>query len=296
MIDRLALRLVLGFLALLRGFVQTEPRFFAALAAPGLQPLLAWIGRVKAYEVYLKARDECPAYKQFLAAESAPEITRPGDLAHLPATTKENYVKTYSIEDRCYGGRIPSRGVVIDESSGSSGVPNNWVRGPEERNSVKAIIQLSYAQRFTGGDLLILNCFALGPWATGMNVSMSLVDVGIMKSIGPDKAKLENALKLFGPRYRYLVTGYPPFIKNFVDTAQIDLAAYDCTSSSAAKGCRRACAAISASGSSRSTRPTARPISRSTSARRPISASRCGRRAGATARCQRRSSAAMTRR
>jgi len=227
MIDRVALRFVLGFLAILRRAVQTEPRFFAVLATPGLQPLLAWIGRVKAWEVYLKARDECPAYRQFLAAEKAPEITGPNELASLPATTKENYVKKYSLEDRCYGGRIPSRGVVIDESSGSSGVPNNWVRGPEERNSVKAIIQLSYAQRFAGGDLLILNCFALGPWATGMNVSMSLVDVGIMKSIGPDKAKLENALKLFGPRYRYLITGYPPFIKNFVDTASIDLAAYD---------------------------------------------------------------------
>jgi phenylacetate-CoA ligase len=60
-----------------------------------------------------------------------------------------------------------------------------------------------------------------------MNVSMSLVDVGIMKSIGPDKAKLENSLKLFGPGYHYIVTGYPPFIKNFVDTTELNLKKYN---------------------------------------------------------------------
>ena len=216
-------RILLLTLGILRRTLQDKPRFFALLAAPAFQPLLTWIGRVEAWEVYLKASRDCPAYQRFLSDQHAPAIRRAKDLSLLPATTKENYVKKYSLEDRCYGGRIPSKGVVIDESSGSSGTPNNWVRGPAERNSVKAIIQLSYALRFERGDFLILNCFALGPWATGMNVSMSLVDVGIMKSIGPDKAKLENAIKLFGPRYRYLINGYPPFIKNFVDTTSLDL-------------------------------------------------------------------------
>jgi hypothetical protein len=44
---------------------------------------------------------------------------------------------------------------------------------------------------------ILLNCFALGPWATGMNVSLSLVDVGILKSLGPEQKKLENSLELF---------------------------------------------------------------------------------------------------
>jgi phenylacetate-CoA ligase len=59
-----------------------------------------------------------------------------------------------------------------------------------------------------------------------MNVSMSLVDVGILKSIGPDQKKLENTLTIFGSRYRYLVFGYPPFIKSFVDSTTLDLKAY----------------------------------------------------------------------
>jgi phenylacetate-CoA ligase len=227
MINRALLRIGLATLGALRRVLQSDPRFFALLGAQALQPVLVWIGNQKAWEVYLKASRDCPAYRAFLVDQNASSIRNALDLSLLPATTKENYVTKYGIQDRCYGGRIPSKGVVIDESSGSSGTPNNWVRGPAERDSVKAIVQLSYSLRFKGSDFFILNCFALGPWATGMNVSMSLVDLGIMKSIGPDKAKLENALRLFGAGYRYLVTGYPPFIKNFLDTTTLDLHEYD---------------------------------------------------------------------
>ena len=147
-------------------------------------------------------------------------------LSDLPITTKNNYVKKYSLVDRCYYGKMPAAGVVIDESSGSSGVPNNWVRSAEEREDVRRILQLNYQLIYRDSGCILLNCFALGPWATGMNVSMSLVDVGILKSIGPDQKKLENSLELFGTNYRYLVFGYPPFIKSFVDTARLDLKQY----------------------------------------------------------------------
>ena len=53
------------------------------------------------------------------------------------------------------------------------------------------------------------------------------MDVGTLKSIGPDQSKLENTLELFGPSYHYLVMGYPPFIKGFVDTTRLDLSRYD---------------------------------------------------------------------
>ena len=140
--------------------------------------------------------------------------------------TKENYVKKYSIEQRCYGGAIPKAGVVIDESSGSTGMPNNWVRSAAERADVKRILQLNYQLIYRDSGCMLLNCFALGPWATGMNVSMSLVEMGILKSIGPDRLKLENTLTFFGPSYRYLIFGYPPFIRSFVDETRLDLSQY----------------------------------------------------------------------
>jgi phenylacetate-CoA ligase len=209
----------------LRRFISIDRRTYMVLSAASLQSFLARIGMMRAHAVFLKAYDCCPAYQQFLEGEG---YQRKGKwkLSELPVTNKENYVKKYSIEERCYDGKIPAAGVVIDESSGSSGVPNNWVRSAQEREDVKHILQLNYQLIYRDSGCILLNCFALGPWATGMNVSMSLVDVGILKSIGPDQKKLENTLTIFGPSYRYLVFGYPPFIKSFVDSTELDLAKY----------------------------------------------------------------------
>jgi phenylacetate-CoA ligase len=195
------------------------------LSVAPLQPWLAKIGMLRAHAVYLKAKDHCPAYCAFLNSEGYRRSGR-WNLSDLPITTKENYVKKYPIVERCYYERLPATGVVIDESSGSSGVPNNWVRSAEEREDVKRILQLNYQLIYRDSGCILLNCFALGPWATGMNVSMSLVDVGILKSIGPDQKKLENTLEILGRDYRYLVFGYPPFIKSFVDTTRLDLKQY----------------------------------------------------------------------
>lgn len=224
MIDRLLTGATLWLLWIIRRIISLDRRAYMVLSAGALQNLLARIGMMRAHAVYLKAKDSCPAYRAFLQSEGV----RDGrwKLSDLPITTKENYVKKYSLVDRCYDGRLPSKGVVIDESSGSSGLPNNWVRSAEEREDVKRILQLNYQLIYRDSGCILLNCFALGPWATGMNVSMSLVDVGILKSIGPDQKKLENSLALFGVDYRYLVFGYPPFIKSFVDTTDLDLKKY----------------------------------------------------------------------
>ena len=193
--------------------------------ASKLQWFFTRVGLMGAHAVYLKARMTCPAYQDFLDKMGYEEKGR-WRLNALPEMTKENYIKKYSIEQRCYGGAIPKAGVVIDESSGSTGMPNNWVRSAAERTDVKRILQLNYQLLFRESGCILLNCFALGPWATGMNVSMSLVEMGILKSIGPDQKKLENTLELFGPKYRYLIFGYPPFIRAFVDETRLDLTRY----------------------------------------------------------------------
>jgi len=225
MIERVLLRVTIYTLGLLRWLVGHHSRAYAVLTIGVLQPMLEAIGRLRAREVLLKARDECPAYRAFLA-EHGCGAGVPRRWSDVPVTTKENYVKRHSIESRCYGGRLTGAGEVIDESSGSSGVPNNWVRSAAERHDVAKLLQLSYGLLYGDRRRILLNCFALGPWATGMNVSMSLADVGTLKSIGPDAAKLEATLRTFGPAYRYLVFGYPPFVKAFVDGATLDLAPF----------------------------------------------------------------------
>jgi phenylacetate-CoA ligase len=182
-----------------------------------LQTFLVKAGAIRARRVELQAIDRCPAYADF----SSHWGTSP--------TTKENYVKQYGIESRCYGGQIPS-GAIVDESSGSSGLPSNWVRSRQEQADLKRSIQqayrLTHGDRYRGEQTILLNCFALGSWATGMNISTALADVGILKSIGCDRQKLENTLRQFGTNYRYLIFGYPPFIKSFIDLCKLDLGRY----------------------------------------------------------------------
>ncbi len=225
MIERALVRAAVAALWMLRLLFSLSPRTYLLLNAGPVQPALAAVGRLRARAVFLKGQARCPAYRRFLE-EAGHDGRGSWDLGRVPVMTKENYVKRHGIAERCYDGALPASGVVIDESSGSSGVPNNWVRSAEERRDVKRILMTNYAMRYRDRGCILLNCFALGPWATGMNVSMSLVDVGILKSIGPDQKKLENTLTIFGPRYRYLVFGYPPFIKSFVDTTAIDLSPF----------------------------------------------------------------------
>lgn len=105
--------------------------------------------------------------------------------------------------------------------SGTSGTPNNWVRGNAERLAVKKALQVAMHNVVGKKQVFIINAFALGPWATGMNVSISFVDVAILKSVGPDIKKIENTLNLFGNKYEYVIMGYPPFLKNLVDNAEV---------------------------------------------------------------------------
>lgn len=178
----------------------------------------------RAAAAFFNARRTVPAYRDFLGELHAEGVTCFED---IPPMDKGGYVNRWPLEALCQGGRLPTRGAVIDESSGSSGAASNWIRGPRERDATRRLIQYSARATFGEQSFVLLNAFALGPWATGMNVSMSLVDRCIVKSIGPDVGKIVATLELLGPKYKYVIAGYPPFLKLLVDTAGIDWSRYD---------------------------------------------------------------------
>jgi phenylacetate-CoA ligase len=182
------------------------------------------VARLRASAAFYNARTTVPAYREFLREHNA---ENPSEWEHVPLMDKASYIKRWPIEQLCQGGTLPLRGAVIDESSGSSGTASNWIRGSDERAATRRLIQYSARSVFGDQSFILLNAFALGPWATGMNVSMSLVDRCVLKSIGPDVSKVVATLKLLGPKYRYVITGYPPFLKVLVDTADIDWNEFD---------------------------------------------------------------------
>ncbi|EYT56882.1 hypothetical protein H489_0117830, partial [Curtobacterium flaccumfaciens UCD-AKU] len=149
-------------------------------------------------------------------------------ISGLPEMDKDSYVKRWSIPERCIDGRLPRRGVVVDESSGSSGTPTSWVRGPDERQATRQLLQLGFSR--TAKDLskqpFVLNAFSLGAWATGMNVTASLTESSMIKSIGPDRDKIVQTMREFGTDFTYIICSYPPFLKALFEDDRLDWSQY----------------------------------------------------------------------
>jgi phenylacetate-CoA ligase len=194
--------------------------FLRAAAAP--PSLLLRLSPYAALRAARHARQTVPAYRALIERSGWHDNQRlpPAErLRLLPETDKETYIKAYTTEERCVGGAIPLIGTQIDESSGSSGTPYNWVRSREELREVHR--ELSQFIRYSCGDRVItINGFSMGSWATGVNVGEALRANGIVKSTGPDVDKILYTLQFFGPRYTYIITGYPPFLKHLVDESE----------------------------------------------------------------------------
>jgi phenylacetate-CoA ligase len=222
----------------LRRWVVGSPRLADLAMRPGYEAILWRVGEWRAWLAFERAREQVPAYRAFVAEHRAEVVVRgfAPDFSRVPETTKESYVRRWSVEERCVGGRLPERGAVIDESSGTSGEPSNWVRGPEERRDGRKLLHLGVHRVLGDRPFFVVNAFALGPWATGMNLSMAIVDIAVLKSTGPDVGKIEKTLALFGSGYRYLICGYPPFLKQLVDSAALDWSRYDCLAAVGGEG------------------------------------------------------------
>ena len=174
---------------------------------------LDWAGKWRARAAFYRAAREVPAYREFLEAANFP-----GD--EPPETDKQNYVRRYRTERRCVGGRLPERDVTIDESSGSTGTPYNWVRSGRERHQSHVFISYFAQYCFGTQPYVTINAFSMGAWATGINMGVAMARHGIVKCTGPDVEKILHTMRFFGPSYRYLIAGYPPFLKHLIDAAE----------------------------------------------------------------------------
>ncbi|MES2971325.1 MAG: CoF synthetase [Patescibacteria group bacterium] len=214
-----------------RLFAKSES-LYKLLLIPGFETFRWGIGAWRAWYNFGRAYKSVPAYRDFIDAHGGkPRIMLRNNmmpsLQLIPEMDKVNYIKVYPNEARVRGGKLPRKGVMVDESSGSSGKPTSWVRGPVERALTKEMLQLSYHRAMgTKGQTFIVNAFALGAWATGLNVTMCLTEISIIKSTGPDIDKIVNTLLEFGPGYHYIIMGYPPFLKTLADDERLDWKQY----------------------------------------------------------------------
>jgi phenylacetate-CoA ligase len=180
---------------------------------------LAMTGRLRAERAAWRAVQRVPGYRAFLRDHkvAVEKLVPAGILEKLPETDKKRYVDRYPLVERCLDGRIPFHGTTIDESSGSTGTPYNWIRSEAERHVAHRNISFFARYCFGKADLVTINAFSMGAWATGFNMTLALNRNGIVKSTGPDVEKILSTMRFLGPSYRYLILGYPPFVKHLLD-------------------------------------------------------------------------------
>lgn len=201
--DWLLYLICMTYRSFLWGFQLLSPRY------------MAWTSRVRARRAFYRAVRDVPAYGQFLADRAAASDT-------IPETDKDSYIKAFSIEARCVGGRLLATQTMIDESSGSTGTPYDWVRSLRERCDSHLFISYFATYCFGSEPWITINAFSMGAWATGLNMGLALQRNSIVKNTGPDISKILHTLHFFGPRYSYLILGYPPFLKHLIDVAETE--------------------------------------------------------------------------
>lgn len=170
--------------------------------ARNYHPAMERFARLNAWMICQHAYLDVPAYTRYV--EEGGFRFRWWDLTSYRPTSKHDYVDRYPEDERCWHGVIETVGTVVDESSGSSGTPYNWMRSKRELNTVHKNVAGYITQLFGTQRLFAINAFSMGAWATGTNTGIAMSKIAMVKNTGPEIDKIVDTLRHFGPRYTYL--------------------------------------------------------------------------------------------
>ncbi|WP_307859448.1 phenylacetate--CoA ligase family protein [Cellulomonas sp. zg-ZUI22] len=214
-----ALRLATWFVTAAYRLYRLHPALWR-FTARNYHPAMERFARLNAWMICQHAYLDVPAYRHHV--EEGGFRFRWWDLTAYRPTSKHGYVDRYPEDLRCWDGLIETVGTVVDESSGSSGTPYNWMRSRRELATVHKNVAGYVTSLFGTRRLFAINAFSMGAWATGTNTGIAMSRIAMVKNTGPDIDKIVDTLRHFGPGYTYLVCAYPPFLKHLRDRLDAD--------------------------------------------------------------------------
>ncbi|MBM2818281.1 MAG: hypothetical protein HW401_871 [Parcubacteria group bacterium] len=188
----------------------------------------------RAEEVSLKlfheAAKKVPAYKDFLRKNkiNPAKIKNFKDLKSVPATSKENYLRQYPLEDLTWNGYL-KKSLVFTSTSGSTGAPFYFPRNHilDWQSSIYHQIFLENSGIDVNKSTLVMVCFGMGVWIGGLITYQAFRLIsgrGYPLTIitpGVNKKEIFEALKNIGHKFdQIILCGYPPFMKDVVDEAK----------------------------------------------------------------------------
>ncbi|WP_066363935.1 phenylacetate--CoA ligase family protein [Herbidospora mongoliensis] len=177
-------------------------------------------------ELFHRVAETVPAYAAFLRDHGIDPaaIQTAADWETLPFTTKDNYTRRHPLNDLCRDGTLQG---MIAVSSGSTGEPSFWARTTDDEK----VIADRFAQVLDGfgrKPTLAVICFSLGTWVGGLFTLACvrhLADRGYPITVvapGNNPAEILRVVPKLAPLAEQTVLfGYPPFIKDVIDTPDV---------------------------------------------------------------------------
>ncbi len=177
--------------------------------------------------LFQRCASDVPAYRQFLneKAVNPAEISNPQHFRNLPLMDKSNYMQTYSLAERCWGGSLAGADRVA-VSSGSTGQATFWPRSAAYELDVALRFEQVFQDSFQAHQrsTLAIVCFALGNWVGGLfttSCCWHLAHKGyplMVATPGNNKAEIFRVVRELAPHFEQTVLlGYPPFLKDVID-------------------------------------------------------------------------------
>lgn len=183
---------------------------------------------VAALQLFHNVAVTVPAYKAFLTQNSInpADIKSLADFQTLPSLTKENYLQRYRLADLCRNGQIESCDMIA-ASSGSTGKPTYWCRFFSDELEISTRFEQIFHDSFFADTkrTLAVVCFTLGTWVGGMFTASCcryLASKGYPVTVmtpGNHKDEILRVVSELGGAFdQVILLGYPPFLKDVIDT------------------------------------------------------------------------------
>ena len=180
------------------------------------------------FDTFRRAAETVTAYGRFLKkAHIRPaSVKTPQDLADVPATSKDSYLRKYPWKELISERALEDSHLVLAATSGSTGKPFYFPRntGIDEHSALYHKLFMENTGLDPEKSTLVIVGFGMGVWIGGIITyeAMSRVsETGFPVTIvtpGTNKNEIFEALREVAPQYeQVIVCGYPPFIKDLID-------------------------------------------------------------------------------
>jgi phenylacetate-coenzyme A ligase PaaK-like adenylate-forming protein len=185
-------------------------------------------GQLRALTAYHNALARVPAYKKHIEenkVDGKPGL--PERFEDIPPTDKKNYIqKVKDVDDLYLDGKLPKTG-QLDSSTGTTGEPALWMRSSEEMAITQKLMSFAKKAKFGDENVVLINTFALGLWATGVTIAGAGTKEGLTANVGivPDAEKTIQIIKKLtnkDPKKPIVLCGYPPNIRKIAEAIKND--------------------------------------------------------------------------